>query len=93
MNVSLTPRLEAIVREKVASGLYNNASEVVREAIRQMDARDQQLNRLRAALAEGIADVEQGNTMIWTETSLAEIIAEADAEDRRGLPIDDNVQP
>jgi putative addiction module CopG family antidote len=34
MNVSLTPELEKFVREKVASGLYNNSSEVVREALR-----------------------------------------------------------
>lgn len=34
MNVSLTPELERLVREKVATGLYNNASEVVREALR-----------------------------------------------------------
>lgn len=34
MNVSLTPELEKFVREKVATGLYNNASEVVREALR-----------------------------------------------------------
>ena len=34
MNVSLTPALEGFVRRKVASGLYNNASEVVREARR-----------------------------------------------------------
>jgi putative addiction module CopG family antidote len=34
MNVSLTPMLEAFIRRQVASGLYNNASEVVREALR-----------------------------------------------------------
>ena len=34
MNVSLTPKLEAFVRRKVAEGLYGNASEVVREALR-----------------------------------------------------------
>jgi putative addiction module CopG family antidote len=34
MNVSLTTELEKYVRRKVASGLYNNASEVVREALR-----------------------------------------------------------
>jgi len=38
-NVSLTPELEAFVRRKVAEGLYGNASEVVREALRrQIDA-------------------------------------------------------
>jgi putative addiction module CopG family antidote len=40
MNVSLTPRLEEIVRRKVASGLYNNASEVIREALRLLVDRD-----------------------------------------------------
>ena len=39
MNVSLTPKLEAFVRRKVAQGLYGSASEVVREALRrQMEA-------------------------------------------------------
>ena len=36
MNVSLTPALEDFVRRKVATGLDNNSSEVVREALRLM---------------------------------------------------------
>jgi putative addiction module CopG family antidote len=40
MNVSLTPKLEAFVRSKVAGGLYNNASEVVREALRLLVERE-----------------------------------------------------
>jgi uncharacterized protein len=40
MNVSLTPELEKYVRLKVASGLYNNASEVIREALRAFLAQD-----------------------------------------------------
>ncbi len=34
MHVSLTPHLEELVRDKVKSGLYNSASEVVREVLR-----------------------------------------------------------
>ena len=34
MNVSLTPKLEEYIRNKVAGGMYNNASEVIREALR-----------------------------------------------------------
>jgi antitoxin ParD1/3/4 len=34
MNVSLTKELERVVDKKVKSGLYNNASEVVRDALR-----------------------------------------------------------
>ena len=40
MNVSLTPKLEEFIREKVSSGLYNNASEVVREALRLLVKRE-----------------------------------------------------
>lgn len=41
MNISLTPELESFVRHKVASGLYNNASEVIREALRTLLEREQ----------------------------------------------------
>ena len=36
LNVNLTPQLEEMVRQKVSGGLYNSASEVVREALRLM---------------------------------------------------------
>jgi hypothetical protein len=40
MNVSLTPELEQYIRRKVDSGLYGNASEVVREALRLLVGRE-----------------------------------------------------
>ena len=41
MNVSLTPELEKFVGNKVESGRYNSASEVVREALRLLEEHDQ----------------------------------------------------
>ena len=41
MNVSLTPELEKFVSAKVETGRYNSASEVVREALRLLEERDQ----------------------------------------------------
>ena len=40
MNVSITDQLAGYVRKKVKSGRYNNASEVVREALRRMGRTD-----------------------------------------------------
>ena len=40
MNVSLTPELEKFVDDKVESGLYNNASEVIREGLRLLKEND-----------------------------------------------------
>lgn len=42
MNISLTPKLEQFIRRKVASGLYGNASEVVRDALRLLVEREDQ---------------------------------------------------
>jgi len=63
MHVSLTPELEEAVKRKVQSGLYNNASEVIREALRFMETHEDlvyqmKLERLRAKLAEGERDIE-----------------------------------
>ena len=57
MNVSLTPKLEEIVRRKVASGLYNNASEVIREALRLLVERDGAGDAVRTAAPPGKQEV------------------------------------
>ena len=58
MHISLTPELEAKVRAKVESGLYNNASEVIREALRFMEQNQEllmqlKIDRLRSEVAIG----------------------------------------
>lgn len=90
MNVNLTPRLEAMVREKVESGLYNNASEVVREALREMERKDQ-LDRLRESLREADEQVARGEFYEESDELWEMIEQEADEADRRGDPIDHDV--
>ncbi|NJN17388.1 MAG: type II toxin-antitoxin system ParD family antitoxin [Oscillochloris sp.] len=55
MNVSLTPYLESLVQQYVASGRYTSASEVIREALRVLEQRDAQIVRVRALIEEGLA--------------------------------------
>ena len=54
------------MRQKVASGLYTSACEVVREALRMMEAQDQllatKLEQLRQDIREGL---ESGESMPW----------------------------
>ncbi len=67
MNVSLTPQLEKLVAGKVRGGLYNSASEVVREALRLLHERDQvreqHLAELRKQVAVGIEQADRGQTV------------------------------
>jgi antitoxin ParD1/3/4 len=79
MNVSITPALEAFVREQVAGGRYGNASEVVRAALRLLaereEARAAALAKVRALVEEGLAS---GPAEPWSaEEFLAEMHAKA----------------
>jgi len=65
MHISLTPELESCVRRRVQSGYYNNASEVIRDALRfweQNEALVQQLklDALRNRLAIGAGQAKNG---------------------------------
>ena len=60
MNISLTPELEMAVKKKVESGLYNNASEVIREALRIALKQEQENDWLKREAAIGYAQLESG---------------------------------
>ena len=66
MNVNLTPQLEEMVRQKVASGLYASASEVVREALRLMEEQDRAHAAKIAQLRQDIHDgLNSGESTPW----------------------------
>ena len=60
MQVALTPALDRMVREKVASGLYESASEVIREALRLMAGRESGFEWLRSEATLGFEQLEAG---------------------------------
>jgi antitoxin ParD1/3/4 len=64
MNVSLTPELEQFVAGKVATGRYNSASEVMREALRLLEEHDQarsaQLAAFNQELGQRLAALDRG---------------------------------
>jgi len=66
MNISLTKELEDMVHEKVRSGLYNSASEVIRDALRLLTEQDElrriRLERLRKDVQLGIDQADKGMT-------------------------------
>lgn len=63
MNVSLTPELERLIHERVESGLYNNASEVIREALRETFLRERERDCFVREAAVGYAQLQAGKTI------------------------------
>ena len=79
MHISLTPELESTVKQKVASGFYNNASEVIRDALRFWEKNEElvqhmKLELLKERLETGAEEARQGK---FVAQSVSEIIDEA----------------
>lgn len=60
MNFSLGKKLENYVAAQVASGMFNNASEVVRDALRLHEERQLHLAELRRDVRAGMDDMAAG---------------------------------
>jgi antitoxin ParD1/3/4 len=59
VDLTLSPETEEIVRRKVASGRYENVSDVIEEALRLLDERDR-WTPLQAKLDRGFEQLERG---------------------------------
>jgi antitoxin ParD1/3/4 len=77
MNVSLTPELEKMIGDKVSSGRYHSASEVVREALRLLEQQDElyrvRLEQLRKELDLGIDQLDRGERVPFSATTVERI--------------------
>ena len=85
-NINLTDRLDAFVEGSVSVGRYQNASEVVREALRLLELRDQadqlKLKRLRAAVRAGDDAIARGAYQDLGPQELADYVAGLGASGR-----------
>jgi antitoxin ParD1/3/4 len=67
VNVSLTPSLRRLVDGKVASGRYQSASEVFREALRLLEQHDRlrrrQLKKVREQIEIGLSEARRGELL------------------------------
>lgn len=78
-SLSLGEHWEVFIRNEVASGRYGSASEVVRDALRTMEAREARLAALRAHLNEGAAQAQRGEFV--EGYSLDRLVTEADSNE------------
>ena len=79
LNVSITPHFSKFIRDKVKSGRYSNASEVVREALRKLEQEEMVAQQsvivdpdnVKEAVLEGLRSIERGNfTELQTDDDL-----------------------
>jgi antitoxin ParD1/3/4 len=87
MDVHLTPELEKLVQSKVKSGRYNSASEVVHDALRLLEHRDEvfaiRKEEIRKQIEEGLQSLRRGEG-VDGDVVFDRIEAELDALERNG---------
>ncbi len=87
MQISLTPRMDQWVSEKVGSGLYSSSDEVILEGLRllmrQEEQRQAMIEDLRKEILVGVRQLDSGKAVVF-DPSLVENIKEK-GRNRLGL--------
>lgn len=93
MHINLSAEMEGFIKGKVASGFYSNATEVIRDAIRRMQAEEARLSAWQAAVRQGADQLERGEGIAYSAAALEDITQSAIAAMHSGKPMDADVLP
>ena len=81
MNISLTPEMDEWVSQKIKSGQYKSSSELIREGLRLLQAREEQREKmvedLRSELLIGIKQLDAGKSKKFDKRTLNKIKTDA----------------
>ena len=64
MIVTLPTEIEKIVAEKVSSGAYQSADEVISQSVRLLEAKEKGTQALRREIMRGFEDIQEGRYSI-----------------------------
>ncbi|WP_298331769.1 type II toxin-antitoxin system ParD family antitoxin [Asticcacaulis sp.] len=81
-SVALSPHFEAFIKAQIATGRYNNVSEVIREGLRLLEDRELEKQRQREALRAEIAKGMEGEG-VELDAAFAQVHAHIDAVSRK----------
>jgi antitoxin ParD1/3/4 len=93
MHINLSPEMESYIKGKVSGGFYGNATEVIRDAIRRMQAEEERGAAFRRAVAEGEAQLDRGEGAEYSRDLMNKLADTARKNIGSGKPIDPDVTP
>jgi len=90
-SVALTPHFEALTQQLVASGRYNNVSEVVRDGLRLLESRVQEdaakLKALRDAAKTGFDAIDRGDYVtLQSDQDIENFVLQAGRKAKAAVP-------
>lgn len=93
VHINLSPEMEGFIKNKVASGFYGNATEVIRDAIRRMQSEEARLIAWQNAITQGNNELSAGKGIEYNAQTLEDVTRNAITSMNSKKPIDPDVLP
>ena len=93
MHINLSTEMELFIKSRVTSGLYGNATEVIRDAIRRMQAEENRITAWQTAIKQGDEQLDRGEGIPYSPQILEDITQSAISTMHSGKPMDPDVLP
>ncbi len=93
MHINLSSEMEGFIKRKVAGGLYGSATEVIRDALRRMEAEETRIAVWHAAIKKGNDQLDRGEGVDYTPDALNDITKDAISAMHSDSPMDPDVLP
>ena len=92
MNIAITPEDEKVIRQRIETGQFDDAADVVHAALEALAERDR-FDRLQAELRIGLEQFDRGEGVPFTRERFEQIKGRAYENWRNGNPIKDSISP
>lgn len=73
MTISITPQLESLIKEKLATGRYHSADEVMSEALKLLELRDEQEKKLEQLRLDIQAGLDSGDPVPFDKEAIRQL--------------------
>ncbi|MEK6745502.1 MAG: type II toxin-antitoxin system ParD family antitoxin [Pseudomonadota bacterium] len=93
IHINLSPEMEGFIKNKVASGFYGNATEVIRDAIRRMQSEEERATAWKNAIKQGDNELNAGKGIEYNAQTLEDVTRNAITSTHSKKPIDPDVLP
>lgn len=83
MSTSIPPDIEQYVQQSLATGRYESAEDVIREAFRLLQTQERQFDALRADVKAGFDQLQRGEGIELDDAGLRELFDDIQARGRQ----------
>lgn len=92
MQIHLPTHLRSFIEREVASGRYENESQVIEDALERLADTPEPTMTVAEAVAESLAQLERGETRELTDDVFDQLLRQSERDAEQRVPVRDDVR-